>query len=85
MWKLASERDGSSRSALQLGRVESDQMKLSELAARIGQVGYLRSEAFRVPVRILDGKSSYGEPRYLVTPEGGEGEAWVNATRITFR
>lgn len=60
-------------------------MKLSELAARIGQVGYLRSEAFRVPVRILDGKSSYGEPRYLVTPEGGEGEAWVNATRITFR
>lgn len=38
-----------------------------------------------MPVRILDGKSSYGEPRYLVTPEGGEGEAWVNATRITFR
>lgn len=60
-------------------------MKLSELAGRIGQVGYLRSEAFRVPVRILDGKSSYGEPRYLVTPEGGEGQAWVNATRVTFR
>ena len=60
-------------------------MKLSELAGRIGQVGYLRSEAFLVPVKVLDGKTSYGEPRYLVTPEGGKGEAWVNATRITFR
>lgn len=62
-----------------------ERVKLSELAERIGQVGYLRSEAFRVPVRILDGKSSYGEPRYLVTPEGGEGQAWVNATRVSFR
>ena len=48
-------------------------MKVSELSVRIGQVGYLRSEAFRVPVRILDGKMSYGEARYLVAPEGGEG------------
>ena len=59
-------------------------MKVSDLAVRIGQVGYLRSEAFRVPVRVLDGKMSYGEPRYLVTPEGGEGQAWVNATRLKF-
>lgn len=59
-------------------------MKVSDLAVRIGQVGYLRTEAFRVPVRILEGKMSYGEPRYLVTPEGGEGQAWVNATRLNF-
>lgn len=79
------ERRGYSEPPRQDKEREGGQVKLSELAGRIGQVGYLRSEAFRVPVRILDGKSSYGEPRYLVTPEGGEGEAWVNATRISFR
>ncbi len=59
-------------------------MKVSELAERIGQVGYLRTDTFRIPVRIFEVKISYGEPRYLVSPEGGWGEAWVNASRVGF-
>ena len=35
-----------------------------------------------VPVKILDGRESFGRIDVLVTPEGGSGEAWVSAERV---
>jgi len=45
----------------------------------------LAAEAFLVPVEVKDAKQSYGRVRYLVTPVGGAGEAWVDVDRLTWQ
>jgi len=34
-------------------------------------------------VRIVNVKTAYGALRFLVTPLAGEGEEWVDASRVT--
>ena len=41
------------------------------------------SARLRVAVRIVNVKTSYGALRFLVTPLAGEGEEWVDASRVT--
>jgi hypothetical protein len=57
-------------------------MTANELAKAIGQTGSILIDSLRVSVRILDGKVSYGNPRYLITPVSGTGEQWVSADRV---
>jgi len=58
-------------------------MTALELSQAIGQIGSILSGKTRINVRILDGKVSYGCPRYLITPVSGTGSQWVNADRVS--
>ena len=60
-------------------------MSIAEIAARIGSSATLATEAFLVPVEVKDAKQSYGRVRYLVTPVGGAGEAWVDTDRLSWK
>lgn len=57
-------------------------MTVNSLAAMIGQKALVRMDAFRVLCKILDAKQVYGCTRYLVSPHGGEGEAWVDSSKV---
>ena len=35
-----------------------------------------------IDVTVLDAKNSYGNLRYLVSPISGNGEIWINASRV---
>jgi hypothetical protein len=49
----------------------------------VGRTGMLDIEkGLQMEVRILGVKSRYGHTDMLVTPVAGNGEAWVEATRV---
>ena len=57
---------------------------MKEIAAVLGKTALLSIEAgLKVRVRVLDAKKAYGNLRYEVAPEGGEGQAWVDSSRVT--
>jgi hypothetical protein len=59
-------------------------MTALEFARLIGtRAAITTAEHLTITVRILDGKVSYGTPRFLVTPLDGAGTAWINAERLT--
>lgn len=41
-------------------------------------------EGIRILVTVLDHKRAYGRDRYLVSPFSGDGDGWVEGTRLTF-
>lgn len=56
---------------------------MKDKLASIGKTATIQTEwGFRILVKILDYKNSYGRDRWLVTPVAGNGEAWVE--KITF-
>lgn len=59
-------------------------MTALELAANIGKLGSIPVNGLTVHVHIMDGKVSYGTPRYLVTPVSGTGSVWVDSSRVSF-
>lgn len=52
-----------------------------EMAEMIGTTVRVKVEGFTVPMTISDVKVAYGNKRLLVSPIGGSGEAWVDASR----
>ena len=48
----------------------------------VGHVVQVKVEKWFIPMTVLDAKSAYGVPRVLVTPVSGEGEAWVDLSRL---
>jgi hypothetical protein len=59
-------------------------MTALELVRAVGRRAVVTTaEHLAITVRILDGKVSYGTPRFLVTPLAGAGTAWINADRLT--
>lgn len=58
-------------------------MGFREMAEMIGTTVRVRVEGFTVPMTISDVKVAYGNKRLLVSPIGGSGEAWVDASRAT--
>jgi hypothetical protein len=54
----------------------------SSLALYIGKRGVLRCEYLSVNVEILDAKRSYGRTLLLVRPVSGDGEQWVEESRV---
>lgn len=50
----------------------------------IGAYGSIEvREGFRVNVKVLDSRNRYGTLDFLVQPDSGSGEAWVQADRVT--
>lgn len=58
-------------------------MGFKEMADMIGKTVRVKVEGFTVPMTISDVKVAYGNKRLLVSPIGGSGEAWVDASRAT--
>ena len=58
-------------------------MGFREMAEMIGTTVRVKVEGFTVPMTISDVKIAYGNKRLLVSPIGGSGEAWVDASRAT--
>jgi len=54
----------------------------SSLALYIGKTGMLRCEYLSVKVEIVDAKRSYGRTLLLVRPVSGDGEQWVEESRV---
>lgn len=58
-------------------------MSIAEMSKMLGQTVQVKMEAFTVPMTVRDVKVAYGNLRYLVSPSGGSGEAWVDSARVT--
>jgi hypothetical protein len=58
-------------------------MTALELSQNICKIGTIVCGTVRVSVHIMDGKTAYGTPRYLITPVSGSGQQWVNADRVS--
>ena len=57
-------------------------MTVKTLHQAIGQTVGLRLEGFIIPMTVLDVKTSYGKARFLVSPNHGSGEQWVEISRL---
>ena len=56
---------------------------LGEIAAMIGKKATLTTpEGLKIPVRVLDVRSTYGRQEVLVEPVTGTGKAWVGVKRV---
>jgi len=53
-----------------------------ELIVAVGQTVTVKVEKWNIPMVVKDAKVAYGMPRLLVSPVEGEGEAWVDLSRI---
>jgi hypothetical protein len=53
-----------------------------ELIVAVGQTVTVKVEKWDIPMVVKDAKVAYGTPRVLVAPVSGEGEAWVDLSRI---
>ena len=50
----------------------------------IGKTASLSMDGFRINVTVLNGKTSYGNVRFQVTPVSGTGMVWVDSSRVSF-
>lgn len=62
-------------------REESD-MSVVDMMGMLGREYLLTVDAFTIVVTVEDIKVSYGTERALVQPVGGQGSAWVAASRL---
>jgi hypothetical protein len=58
-------------------------MSVKELFGHIGKSGLLPLDGIQIKVMVKDVKTSYGVERFLIAPEAGSGEVWVNAERVS--
>ena len=49
----------------------------SDLARAIGKTGVYEIGGLQVPVEVLEVTTSYGRPKFLIAPIGGQGSKWV--------
>lgn len=59
-------------------------MAVADIRKKIGKNATMEIDKFKISVSVMDAKNSYGQDRYLVTPDGGTGSAWVSAQRLNF-
>jgi hypothetical protein len=57
-------------------------MSILELAKSIDKPALLSVEGLSVPVTIRNVRQAYGRTDYQVTPAGGTGVKWVDASRV---
>lgn len=57
-------------------------MGVKEMIGLIGTTVMVKVDGFTVPMTISDAKTAYGNKRFLVSPVGGSGESWVDASRV---
>ena len=58
-------------------------MSVKEMSDLIGTTVQIKVETFTVPMVISDVKIAYGNKRLLVSPVGGNGQSWVDASRVS--
>ncbi len=56
-------------------------VSIRQMADLLGQTVQVKIDGFSVPMEIHDVKIAYGNKRFLVSPVGGSGEMWVDASR----
>jgi hypothetical protein len=54
-----------------------------EMLPALGQYMYVRFESISVLSRVVNVKQSYGRVRIQIVPVNGEGEQWVELSRIS--
>jgi hypothetical protein len=59
----------------------STAVSIKEMADLLGKTVQVKIDGFSVPMEIHDVKIAYGNKRLLVSPVGGHGEMWVDASR----
>ena len=57
-------------------------MSIKAMSEVLGKRAYVREGDLVFVVKITDVKNAYGNVRYYVTPEAGNGLTWVNADRV---
>jgi hypothetical protein len=62
--------------------MKTAEQNASSLALFIGKTGALRCEYLSVDVTVADAKRSYGRTLLLVRPVAGDGEQWVEESRV---
>ena len=67
-------------------------MTASELQELVGMAGTLEISTTQgtdarliIGVKVLDAREAWGRTDLLVTPEAGQGQAWVSADRVKVR
>jgi hypothetical protein len=58
-------------------------MTTLEMLPAIGSQVNVRFEQITVACTVRDAKYSYGRPRLLIEPKDGNGQQWVELSRIT--
>lgn len=56
-------------------------VSIREMADLLGKTVQVKIDGFSVPMTINDVKIAYGNKRLLVSPLGGSGEQWIDASR----
>lgn len=56
----------------------------TRMIAAVGETVMVRMEGFGVPMVVKDVKTAYGAARLLVSPIGGQGDAWISVDRVLF-
>ena len=57
-------------------------MTATEMIPAVGQTVMVACESMRVACLVQDVKMSYGRPRLRVRPLSGEGDQWIEMTRL---
>lgn len=57
-------------------------MTYKDNAKTIGKKATIKTSGLKINVKILDYKNSYGRDRWLVTPQSGEGQVWVEVVAL---
>lgn len=48
----------------------------------VNGVGFVQFDKMRIKVKVLDARKSFGRDDVLITPVAGDGEQWVDLTRV---
>lgn len=54
----------------------------NQMQPAIGETIAIRLESLTVNVRVMDAKTAWGNVRLLVRPCMGEGETWIDCSRV---
>lgn len=57
-------------------------MTANEMIPAVGHTVLVAFEQLQITGKILDVKTAWGHPRFLVTPSNGTGSQWVEITRV---
>jgi hypothetical protein len=48
----------------------------------VNGVGFVQFDKMRIKVKVIDSRKSFGRDDVLITPVAGDGEQWVDLTRL---
>lgn len=60
-------------------------MTVKELASFIGKQGFLNIDNMQVKVTVMDVRQVFGRIDFQITPMDGNGNNWVEASRVNMK